>query len=167
MPIALLLAMQASGMIVDFMGTRNQARLSNMGADLEQEEIQSNIEQTRLETEDASLQGLKQLRQNLGTQAAVLAARGTASGAGSAVLFGNESVGNFNADERTRRMNLLAKEKSLQAGSTIARLNAQGENTKLWSSFASRSINRFPSSLEGWKSGVSEIKKSFGLTQGA
>lgn len=163
MPIALLLAMQASGMIVDWLGTRNQAEIAKMGANLQQAGITANIEQTRLETEDASLQALRQLRQNLGTQAAIFASRGTNSGAGSAVLFANESVGNFKSDERMRRMNLLSKETSLKAGGAIAKLNAQGENTKLWSSFASRSINRFPTS----PSAYGEIGKSFGLTQGA
>lgn len=164
MPIALLLSMQAAGMIVDYMGTSNQQRISDYGAQLQQAGIESNIEQTRLESEDESLQALKALRQNLGTQAAVFAARGTNPGAGSAVTFLSENVNNFNADERMRRMNLMGKENQLRGGASIASLNQQSENSKMWQSFAQRSANRFPSSVAGWKQGISDAKQGFGLT---
>jgi len=164
MPFAFLLAMQAAGMITDYMGTQNQQRISDYGAQLQQAGIQANIEQTRLETEDESLQALKALRQNLGTQSAVFAARGTNPGAGSAVVFMQENLNNFNADERTRRMNLLGKENQLRGGASIASLNQQSENSKMWQSFSQRTANRFPSSLPGWKQGVSDLKEGFGLT---
>ena len=160
MPFALLLAMQASGMVVDWLGTQNQATLGEMGARLQQAGIEANIEQTRLETEDASLQALKNLRQTLGSQIAVFAARGTSTAGGSAVGILQQSVGNFNQDERMRRMNLLGKTNSLKSEGLISKLNQSGENTKLWSSFAQRTFSRFPSSQAGWSQGL----KNFGLT---
>jgi uncharacterized protein YutE (UPF0331/DUF86 family) len=84
MPFALLLAMQASGMIIDWLGTRNQQMYADMGAKLQQAGIESEIEQNRLQTENDSLQEMKNLRQTLGTQAAIFAARGTRAGVGSA-----------------------------------------------------------------------------------
>ena len=135
MPFALLLAMQAAGMVVDYMGAKQQAEFSKMGLKLQQAGLEANLYQTRAETEDASLQAMKELRQNLGSQIAVNAARGTSSGAGSSLSLFNESIGNFNADERMRRMNQLGRENELKAGGTIASLNQKSDNTKLWTSF--------------------------------
>ena len=164
MPLALLLAMQAAGMIVDYAGVKQQQRLGNMGQKVQEAGLESNIYQTRLQAEDESLRSMQDLRKNLGSQIAVFAARGTSLAGGSALSVFNESINNFNTDERMRRMNLLGRENELRAGGSIAKLNQQASNQKLWSSFASRSLNRFPSSLEGWKQGFKEVKKTFGLT---
>lgn len=164
MPFALLLAMQAAGMVVDYIGTKNQAEMAKMGYKINQAGMEANLYQTRAETENASLQAMIELRKNLGSQIAVQAARGTSTGAGSSLALFNESISNFSADERMRRINQLGRENEIRAGKTISSLNQQSENSKLWNSFSSRSMNRFPSTLEGWKSGIKEFKSSFGLT---
>lgn len=163
MPLAFLLAMQAAGMVVDYLGTRNQAQMNQYGYQLQRAGIEANIEQTRLETEDATLEALKNLRKNMGTQLAVFAARGTNPGAGSAFSILTENIGNFNSDERTRRMNLLGNENTLKAGGTIAKLNQSGDNNKLWSGFASRTISGIPTSPKVWN----QVGKSFGFSQKA
>lgn len=163
MPFALLLAMQASGMIVDWLGTRNQQMYADMGAKLQEAGIESEIQQNRLQTEDDTLQALKNLRQTLGTQAAIFAARGTRAGAGSALSISSDSIGNFNQDERMRRMNLMGRETALKGGRTIARLNQQGENTKLWSGFASRTLNRFPTTFSAWSGAGKSAATSYGM----
>ena len=164
MPFALLLAMQAAGMITDYIGTQNQQRLADYGNRINQAGLEANLTQIRLESEDASLQAVKSLRQNLGTQIAVQAARGTRSGAGSALSISNESISNFNADERVRRLNLLGKQNQLRSGSAMSRLESMTSNTNLWKSFGQRALNRFPSSASGWKQGISDFKQGFGLT---
>ena len=131
MPLALLLAMQAAGMVTDWLGTSNQQRLGDMGAQLQQAGIEANIEATRLETEDASLQALRNLRYTLGSQIAAFAARGTSTAGGSAVGLLTESIGNFNADERMRRMNLLGRENELKGQKLLSKLDQAGQNTKL------------------------------------
>lgn len=164
MPFALLLAMQASGMVIDYLGSINQQDMMEMGQKLQESAIRENIEQIRRESENASLMNMKDLRQILGSQIAVMAARGTRSSAGSAVGLLNESVSNFNADERTRRMNLMGKENQLRAGIAISRLQHMTETSRLWQGFAQRTMNRFPSSLSGWQEGIKAAKESFGLT---
>lgn len=159
MPVALLLAMQAAGMITDFLGTRHQAQLMDMGMKVQQAGIEANIEQTRLETEDASLQSMRALRQTLGTQAAVFAARGTSTANGSAALTFNESLGNFMQDERIRKLNSLGRITGLQGQGTIAKLQNAADSSRLWQGWASRTFNRFPSSLSGWNG-----NQGFGLT---
>lgn len=165
MPFALLLAMQAAGMVVDYMGAQKQAQFSKMGLKLQQAGLEANLYQTRAETEDASLQAMKELRKNLGSQIAVFSARGTSTEGGSALTLFNESIGNFNDDERMRRLNQLGRENELKAGGTIASLNQASESSKMWSSFASRSMSRFPTTTKGWESGINQTKSSFGLTQ--
>lgn len=161
MTYALLLAMQAAGMVTDYLGVQRQQELGKYGAKLQQAAIDSQIEQNRLSAEDQSLQQLRQLRQSLGTQMAVFAARGTAPGAGSAVLSTQNLVRNFNEDERMRRMNLLARESQLKAGKSISQLTQMGENSKLWRSFAQRSLQSFSTYSGAYK----ELGKNFGLTE--
>jgi len=152
-------------MITDFFGMKQQQQFSKMGLKIQQAGIEANIYQTRLQSEDESLQAMIDLRKNLGTQIAVFAARGTSMIGGSSVSLFQESIGNFESDERMRRMNLLGRENELRAGGTLAQLNQSANNSKLWQGFASRTINRFPSNLEGWNSLVKQTKQGFGLTQ--
>ena len=95
--IYLMLAMQAAGMITDYFGSKNQEQLMKMGMKVQQAGIEANLAQTQLEAQEGSLNAMKQLRQTLGTQIAIGAARGTAMGAGSALSILNESIGNFNS----------------------------------------------------------------------
>lgn len=172
MPFALLLAMQAAGMVIDWAGTKNQQQLADMGYKVQQAGIESSIEQTRLETEDASLQALKNLRQNLGSQMTLFAARGTQSGTGTAAIISNESVGTAKADERVRRLNLLGNVNRLKAGGVISKLNQMSDSSQLWQGFAQRTINRIPvGTADGGSSGASSFSgsraSSYGLTQKA
>lgn len=152
MPVALLLAMQAAGMITDLIGTRNQANLMNLGMKVQQAGIEANIEQNKLETADASLQAMKQLRQSLGTQIAVYAARGTSTAAGSAATTLNESFTNFNADERMRRLNALGKETGMRGQGLISRLQNSADINNLWKGFATRTFNRFSTNPSAYSS---------------
>jgi hypothetical protein len=167
MPIYLLLAMQAAGMITDFFGTRSQDQLMKMGMKVQQAGIEADVAMTRLESQDASLQAMKQLRQTMGTQIATMAARGTAAGAGSAFMLLNESQANFNADERIRKLNLLGKENQLRANAAISRLQYSGDSSKLWQGFAQRTINRFPTSVSGWQGMGQGASQGFGMTSAA
>lgn len=165
MPFALLLAMQAAGMVVDYMGVKTQAEYQKMGSKLQEAGMEANLYQTRAEAEDASLAAMKELRKNLGSQIAVNAARGTSMSGGSALSLFNESISNFNTDERIRRINQLSRENEIKSGGTIASLNSKYDSSKLWTSFASRSLSRFPSSNQEWSEGIKQFKSSFGLTQ--
>lgn len=152
MPVALLLAMQAAGMITDYFGTRNQAELMNMGMKVQQAGLETNVAQNRLEAEEASLQSMKQLRQTLGTQIAIFGARGTATNAGSAASIVNESFSNFDSDERIRKLNTLGKETAIKGQGLVSRLQGNADVNNLWKGFASRSFNTFTSNPSAYKS---------------
>lgn len=160
-PIAFLLAAQASGMIVDYLGKNEQVRLGKLGAQVEQAGIESNIQNSRLEAEQESLESMKALRMNLGTQAAMMAARGTRSGQGNAVLFGNESVGNFNSNERIRKLNQRGREASLKAGKTISKLHQKTYESNTWNDFRKNVVSKLPTTPEAYN----QYAKSFGLTK--
>jgi urease accessory protein UreF len=161
MPIALLLAMQASGMIIDWFGKNEQIRLGKMGAEVEQAGIESNIQLSRLETEQESLDAMVALRKNLGTQAAMLAARGTRSGQGTAALFGNESLSSFNSNEKMRRLNQMSREAALKAGKTISKLHQKTFENNTWNEFTKNITRNIPTSPEAY----SQFTGSFGLTK--
>ena len=153
---AFLLAMQAAGMVVDYIGTRNQIEQGRMGAKLEQASIDSNLEMTRLQAADESLQAMKQLRQNLGSQAVLNAARGNRGNPMAMIT----SVGNFNADERTRRMNLLGKEAELRAGKLLSGMHQLTSETQLGQSMTRRFFDKIPTNPGTYKA----AGKAFGLT---
>lgn len=145
MPIAFLLALQASGMIVDYLGTRDQIRMAKLGQQLEEASINSSLASTRLESVDASQNAMKELRQNMGTQAAMFAARGTRANAGSSIGIKNESISNFNSDERMRHMNLAGREAALKAGLTISKLHGFANKQEQWKGFRGRTMNTISS----------------------
>src|SRR5271165_512932 len=150
MPFGFLLALQAAGMVFDFFGKQNQIAMSKLGAQVEQAGIDANIQTSRLQAEDASLQSMRQLRKNLGTQAAILAARGTRPGTQNSVLAMNESVGNFNADERMRKINQLGNEAQLKAGKVLSTLHEKTFENNTWGEFRNRAFSKLPTSPAAW-----------------
>lgn len=151
-PVGVLIGMQAAGMVIDYLGKDDQIEMAKRGEQLEQERIQRDIQTTRLEAEDASLQAMKNLRRNLGTQAVMLAARGTRGSAGSALTFSQESISNAKSDERTRRINQLGREASLRAGSKLAELHQKAFEQKTWGDFTTSIVNKIPTDPNAWSS---------------
>ncbi len=160
MPIAFLLALQASGMVVDWLGKNEQIRMGKMGQQIEQAGITANIQQTRLEAEDESLQSMKQLRQNLGTQAAMMAAKGIRAGTPTSAIFATESVGNFNADNKIRKINQMGREAELKAGGLLSSLHQETSARNVWNQFRSSAASKIPTSPSSYKA----MGTSFGLT---
>jgi hypothetical protein len=143
----ILLGMQAAGMIVDYTQTRRQQGLIQAGREIEQAQYEANLESLRAQTEQESLFAMKQLRQNIGTQIAVQAARGTSSAGGTASTLRQTSMAAFSEDERVRRMNQLAKEADLRAGNVLSGLHALSSQTQLGQAMQQRFINLIPLSM--------------------
>ncbi len=137
---AILLGMQAAGMVFDYFGNQQQKGFAKQGLRLEQAGINANIAMTRLQAEDASLQAMQNLRKNLGSQAAYFAA----SGARGNPAFAQQSISATGQDERTRRINLLGKEAELRAQGQIAKLQNQAFNSSLDTQFMNKIFNMIP-----------------------
>lgn len=159
---AALLAMQAAGMITDYFATQNQVKLNKLGGQLDQAGINMNIALARANSADATTQAMQNLRQTIGSQIAVQAARGNASFGGTTLSLLNESVGNFNTDERIRRMNLLARESELKAQGLMSGLHTKSIESSLRSGFIKRTLENIPTNPEVY----SPFGSSFGSDAG-
>lgn len=137
----LLLGAQAAGMIVDYMSTRGQQKMIGQARRVENAAFEANLEALRVQSAEESLAEMKQLRQNLGTQMVINAARGTASGMGTAASLARESVGAFQTDERRRRMNLLASEAQLRGANVLSGLHTLKSETALGRQLAMRTLD--------------------------
>lgn len=161
--LGILLAFQAAGTIIDYRNTRNQQKLIRQGRQLEQQAFENNLETIRLQSEQESVDSMVQLRKNLGSQIASNAAKGTLSGQGSALTKANTSIGSYNSDERTRRMNLLSKEANLRANNIISGLHTTASETQLGQAMAGRFINSLPVSTALGSLGTSKLAKDWGF----
>lgn len=139
---AFLLSMQAAGLVSSIYGAHSQDKYIKLGRKLEQEQYSTNLEAIRLQSSEASLDEMKQLRQNIGTQIAVQAARGNRGGSSYAGI--SQASHAFDSDERTRRMNLLSKESELRANHILSGLHSLQSETQLGQSITSSVINTLP-----------------------
>lgn len=139
---AFLLSMEATGLITSFFGAHSRQKTIEMGRALEQEQFSTNLQALRLESSEASLQEMKQVRQNIGAQIVANAARGNRGG--SSYLGIQESTHNFQEDERTRRLNLLAKESQLRSSNILSGLHTLDVETELGQNMFNNFLNTVP-----------------------
>lgn len=126
-----MLAMQASGAFAEISGAQTAKGVLREGRKLEHAGIEANMELARAQSAEESANALHALRQTLGSQIAVQAARGTASGAGSALFIQQESIGEYSKGERARRMKLLAQQAGLRASDVMSGLELYKSETQL------------------------------------
>lgn len=173
---AFLLSMQAAGAIVSSVQASKSQKYIQMGRELENAALETNLEAIRAESAESSLQELKQLRKNVATQITMNAARGVASGAGSAQTALQSSERNYLDDERIRRMNLLARESELRASNVLSGLHTLSSETMMGQSLTSKIFDTIPiaglfekfanKKQKVLKSSIPSINKSgFGLDQ--
>ena len=139
---AFLLAMQAAGLVTSFFGAKSQAKTIALGRKLENAQFETNMEAIRLESAQSSVEELKQVRQNVSSQIAINAARGNRGA--SSVAGIDESTQAFAQDERTRRMNLLARESELRASHILSGLHTSQSESQLGQSLFKEVFNTLP-----------------------
>jgi len=161
--LGFLVAMQAAGTIIDWSQTKSKQKLINIGRQLEAASFESNLEAVKLESSQASLSEMKDLRQNLGSQIAMQAARGTATGAGSALTLQQKSISTASQDERTRRLNLLSRESGLRAGNVLSGLHTLQSETQLGQQLTKRVIGNIPVSAAYKEFSQSSLGKKWGF----
>jgi hypothetical protein len=136
---AFLLSMQAAGLVSSIFGARSQDKYIKLGRKLEQEQYTTNLQAIKLESAEASLDEMKQLRQNIGSQIVTQAARGNRGGSSYSGI--SKASNAFDQDERTRRMNLLAKESELRANHVLSGLHSLQSETQLGQSLTKDFLN--------------------------
>lgn len=155
-----LIAMQAAGLVTSYLGMQNQKGLIDMGRKLEQSQFETNLEALKLESIQASAYEIKAVRQNIGTQIAINAARGNRGGSSFAGI--NESLNSFNQDERIRQINLAAKTNALRGQNLLSDITADSKKRQLTYDFIKGSGNTLsPSSAGGAQGGMSDKFAAF------
>lgn len=130
MTLGFLISLQAAGSIVSWNDSKKRIDMMRAGNAVDNAATQRNIEALGVQAAEDSYQEMRSLQQNLSTQLAVQAARGTGGG-GSAAALAADSVRSASRDESKRRMNLLAKQTDLRAGQVLSGLELLSSETKL------------------------------------
>ena len=166
-PIAVMLAMQASGMVMDYFGKQSQIDLAREGAELQESAINQAIQTSRVQSADESLQAMIKLRKTLGSQIANFAAKGIMPGTVTQALVTNESIGNFKADERMRKINQLNYEAQLKAGLRASKMHEKNLESDVMNQFMTSIVNKLPTSPEAYESLFDKFKteSGYGLTK--
>lgn len=151
MPVAaaFLLALQAGGMVVDYLGKQKQVSTSKTAAALEQQQINQQITLSRLQYEEESVASLRELRQNLGTQMAISAARG--GGSSNSIIAMQESINAQGSDARIRKINQLSQEAALKTNKRLAELHQKTYENNIWNEFKSSLFEKIPTSVQAWQ----------------
>ena len=132
-----------AGMVLTQFSSHNQRKIMELGRKIEADQLETNLQLIKTQAAEASLDEMKQLRQNIGSQIAIQAERGTAGGAGSAGSVQQESVSQFGKDEQTRRLNLLAKQSALRAGGAATAISTFAGETQLGQSVTNKIFQTF------------------------
>lgn len=101
-------------------------RLINAGARLEQNDLDLQMEEAVLSSQEEGIFNSERLRGVLASQNVLAAARGVDSGAGTQEALRNSSIKNFNADEKARQRNLLSAQRGISNQKNISSLNQIG-----------------------------------------
>lgn len=165
---AFLLSMQAAGLVSSAFSYKNKMQTIETGRKLEQEQFTTNLQAIRLQSDQQSLNEIRQVRKNIGSQIAANAAMGRSGGSAYSGIA--ETSRSYNEDERTRRLNLLAKESELRAGNVLSGLHTLQSETQLGQALTSQILNTIPTtslfdSVKN-KSTASRAAKSAGDTVG-
>lgn len=155
-----LLSMEASGMVVSLWEKGNKQELIRQGRELEKAGLSANLESLNYEYEEASLASMQDLRKNLSSQIAINAAKG--GGGEAAVGATQKAISNQSADERVRRMNLLAKEANLRANNVLSGLHTLQSETQLGRETADV-FTSFPTSTVAEEFRRSDLGKKWGF----
>ena len=126
-----LMSMQAAGAVVSMWSQKGAQSQIQQGRQLEKAGIEMNMAALNYEYQESSLASMQALRQNLGTQAVMNAARGNASGTELSVGQAQKSISTEAADREARRMRMLAKEADLRASDVLSGLHTLQSETEL------------------------------------
>lgn len=155
-PVAMYLGAMAAGVVSSIYSAGQQHKINEQTAELNQAALESNLEMLSLQSAQQSLRGMQELRQTIGSQIAMQAARGTAM-AGSALVLGAQSVSRFYDDERVRRLNLLTRQTQMRATGVAQGFKTLESETRIGQSLSQQLFNNLPTSSDAWKQIGSEL----------
>tara|TARA_R110000850_G_scaffold32083_9_gene87920 strand:- start:669 stop:1175 length:507 start_codon:yes stop_codon:yes gene_type:complete len=131
-----LLSMQAAGVVTSLWSSQGAQKQIQQGRAMEKAGIEMNMAANNYEFEESSLASMKALRQNLGTQAVMQAARGVGTGTELTVGKVQDSISSQKGDQEARRMRMLSREAELRASNVLSGLHTMQSETQLGQSLS-------------------------------
>jgi len=128
---AFLLSMQAAGVVTSIWESQGAQKQIQQGRALEKAGIEMNMAANNYEFQESSLESMKQLRANIGTQSVMNAARGNAGGTEGAATQTQKSVKAASGDVEAKRMRMLAREADLRAANVLSGMHTLESETEL------------------------------------
>lgn len=122
----LLLAAQAAGVGLNLYANKQQSKIEGLGYQLEEGQLNVRMQQELLVASQQQLSDLNRLQENMATQRAVFAARGTNPGQGSARTIMEASSKAYQEDERARKLNTDFRKNYIESLKRIQRIEHAG-----------------------------------------
>ncbi len=137
----LLMGAQAAGFGINLWGTSQANRMIGMGANLDKQALDLRMEQNTLASTEAAIANQERLRETIGLQAAMFAARGQRGGAGTAAAIQNKSLIDFGREERSRQMNLMFAQSNIKGQKAAIGMQAAGQKAQGWGGLLNTSLS--------------------------
>jgi hypothetical protein len=119
----ILFAAQAAGFAVNLWGKKKQERYTNMGAEIERNELNLQLQREQLASTEEAIANTERLAEVMATQRAIFASRGVQSGQGSARALATKTIGVYNADERARQLSMGFRKHQIESTQRISKIN--------------------------------------------
>lgn len=140
-PVTIMLAMQAAGMVTSYFMNKSADKIAEAGQRLTNASIDSNIALSKTQAAEQSTNAMDNLRRTLGSQIAIQTARGTSVGQGSSATIMNNSIGEFNQDQKDINLNELYKEANLRSQGIMSSLKSDTASNQRWNTFDTNAFN--------------------------
>ncbi len=128
----LLMGAEAAGFGMSLWGTSQANRMIGMGANLDKQALDLRMQQNTLASTEAAIANQERLRETIGLQAVMFAARGQRGGAGTAAALQNKSLIDFGREERARQLNLLFANQNIKGQKAQIGIAAAGQKAGNW-----------------------------------
>jgi hypothetical protein len=143
-----LMGAQAAGLVGDIWASSTSTRIRQRGQALEEQQLDLQLKQERLASNEQSLANLEQLQEVLATQRAMASISGGLPGIGSNLAIEQRSVSNFNKDEKARLLNLEFSAQHQKAKIAVGRLTSLGKQAESGAKIFNQAFNMIP--LNEW-----------------
>jgi|GEM_PF-5035214 len=169
-PVTMIsLAMMAAGAVTQGVSANSSKKYRKLGMQLDDAALASNLELLNAASEAESVAAIDSLRESLGTQTAIMAARGMATDSSQAVAISQKSNQKFAQDERFRTLNTMSKAIDLKSGNVKSYIDMMAKNRKDVTDIGVNALKNIPvSSLESYfknpgKTTGAQSNGSFGM----
>lgn len=149
---ALLLGAQAAGIGASILSSNSTRKATQSAIEAERAQLDLRAEQEQLAFAEANIASIESLSEVLAGQRALLAARGTNAGQGSAFAVAQKSVRTQSADTEARKLNQKFREAQMQGLNRLLNIKSKTTNAQFGTSLLETGLSSFNlnSSIGQW-----------------